>query len=163
MIGLTGDYDSVKRACKSYRVYFSTPPSAQPTDDYLVDHRYVPVPYIVAGCVSLPQVLGTITEIMADKADTAASFSTSWTPSANSSTPLAKTPRHKRWLKRRKRLWASGKRREVISRLACPCDNAYRLFTSSERRGDPFDGITTSSIQRMHRSLPIPSCRTRLR
>lgn len=39
MIGLTGDYDAVKRACKSYRVYFSTPPSAQPTDDYLVDHR----------------------------------------------------------------------------------------------------------------------------
>lgn len=28
----------VKRACKSYRVYFSTPPDAKPGDDYLVDH-----------------------------------------------------------------------------------------------------------------------------
>ena len=41
MIGLTGDYDSIKQACKSYRVYFSTPPDAKPTDDYLVDHRSV--------------------------------------------------------------------------------------------------------------------------
>jgi protein SCO1/2 len=41
MVGLTGDYESVKRACKSYRVYFSTPPDAKPTEDYLVDHRYV--------------------------------------------------------------------------------------------------------------------------
>lgn len=39
LIGLTGDYDSVKKACKSYRVYFSTPPDAKATDDYLVDHR----------------------------------------------------------------------------------------------------------------------------
>lgn len=41
MVGLTGDYDSVKKACKSYRVYFSTPPDAKATDDYLVDHRLV--------------------------------------------------------------------------------------------------------------------------
>lgn len=41
LVGLTGDYDSVKRACKSYRVYFSTPPDAKATDDYLVDHRWV--------------------------------------------------------------------------------------------------------------------------
>lgn len=38
IIGLTGDYDNVKKACKSYRVYFSTPPDAKATDDYLVDH-----------------------------------------------------------------------------------------------------------------------------
>lgn len=38
MIGLTGEYAAVKSVCKAYRVYFSTPPSAQPTDDYLVDH-----------------------------------------------------------------------------------------------------------------------------
>jgi protein SCO1/2 len=44
MVGLTGDYESVKRACKSYRVYFSTPPDAKPTEDYLVDHRYVTSP-----------------------------------------------------------------------------------------------------------------------
>ncbi len=28
----------VKATCKAYRVYFSTPPSAKATDDYLVDH-----------------------------------------------------------------------------------------------------------------------------
>ncbi|CAG7850749.1 SubName: Full=Probable SCO1-involved in stabilization of Cox1p and Cox2p {ECO:0000313/EMBL:CCA68493.1} [Serendipita indica DSM 11827] len=38
MIGLTGTYEQVKAACKSYRVYFSTPPNAKPGDDYLVDH-----------------------------------------------------------------------------------------------------------------------------
>ncbi|WVR03848.1 hypothetical protein IAU60_000845 [Kwoniella sp. DSM 27419] len=38
MIGLRGDYDAVKHTCKKYRVYFSTPPDAAPTDDYLVDH-----------------------------------------------------------------------------------------------------------------------------
>jgi len=38
MLGLTGSYDAVKSACKAYRVYFSTPPSADPNGDYLVDH-----------------------------------------------------------------------------------------------------------------------------
>lgn len=38
MIGLTGSYDAVKQACKAYRVYFSTPPGADPSGDYLVDH-----------------------------------------------------------------------------------------------------------------------------
>lgn len=38
MIGLTGEYAAVKAVCKAYRVYFSTPPTAQATDDYLVDH-----------------------------------------------------------------------------------------------------------------------------
>ena len=38
MIGLTGTYDEIKQACKAYRVYFSTPPGADPTSDYLVDH-----------------------------------------------------------------------------------------------------------------------------
>jgi len=38
MTGLTGSYENVKQACKSYRVYFSTPPDAKPTEDYLVDH-----------------------------------------------------------------------------------------------------------------------------
>lgn len=37
-IGLTGDYNAVKSACKQYRVYFSTPPSLKPGQDYLVDH-----------------------------------------------------------------------------------------------------------------------------
>ncbi|KAI5477319.1 mitochondrial metallochaperone Sco1 [Pseudohyphozyma bogoriensis] len=31
-------YEDIKKCCKAYRVYFSTPPNAKPTDDYLVDH-----------------------------------------------------------------------------------------------------------------------------
>ncbi|KAI0057759.1 SCO1-SenC-domain-containing protein [Artomyces pyxidatus] len=38
LIGLTGDYATAKATCKAYRVYFSTPPDAKATDDYLVDH-----------------------------------------------------------------------------------------------------------------------------
>ncbi|KAK4684629.1 protein SCO1, partial [Tremellales sp. Uapishka_1] len=38
LVGLTGTYEDVKKACKSYRVYFSTPPDAKASDDYLVDH-----------------------------------------------------------------------------------------------------------------------------
>ncbi|KNZ53337.1 hypothetical protein VP01_3270g1 [Puccinia sorghi] len=38
MIGLTGDYESIKKMCKVYRVYFSTPPNVKPGEDYLVDH-----------------------------------------------------------------------------------------------------------------------------
>ncbi|KAN0062396.1 Cu-binding protein [Thecaphora frezii] len=38
MVGLTGSFDEVKKACKAYRVYFSTPPDADPNGDYLVDH-----------------------------------------------------------------------------------------------------------------------------
>lgn len=36
--GLTGTWENVKRACKQYRVYFSTPPDVKPGQDYLVDH-----------------------------------------------------------------------------------------------------------------------------
>ncbi|KAG8218203.1 h-sco1 [Butyriboletus roseoflavus] len=38
ILGLTGDYSSTKSVCKAYRVYFSTPPNADPKGDYLVDH-----------------------------------------------------------------------------------------------------------------------------
>jgi protein SCO1/2 len=38
MVGLVGDYEASKAVCRQYRVYFSTPPSAKPGDDYLVDH-----------------------------------------------------------------------------------------------------------------------------
>lgn len=37
-LGLTGDYNEIKNACKQYRVYFSTPPNLKPGQDYLVDH-----------------------------------------------------------------------------------------------------------------------------
>ncbi|KAF8189726.1 h-sco1 [Pholiota molesta] len=37
-IGLTGGYPETKSVCKAYRVYFSTPPNADPKGDYLVDH-----------------------------------------------------------------------------------------------------------------------------
>jgi len=38
LIGLVGGYDETKAVCKAYRVYFSTPPNADPKGDYLVDH-----------------------------------------------------------------------------------------------------------------------------
>ncbi|TID17340.1 protein sco1 [Venturia nashicola] len=38
IIGLTGDYDEIKKTCKVYRVYFSTPPTLKAGQDYLVDH-----------------------------------------------------------------------------------------------------------------------------
>ncbi|KAJ3516893.1 hypothetical protein NLJ89_g844 [Agrocybe chaxingu] len=37
-LGLVGAYDTTKAVCKAYRVYFSTPPNADPNGDYLVDH-----------------------------------------------------------------------------------------------------------------------------
>jgi protein SCO1/2 len=37
-VGLTGPHETVKSVCKAYRVYFSTPPDADPKGDYLVDH-----------------------------------------------------------------------------------------------------------------------------
>lgn len=37
-VGLVGPYDAIKAVCKAYRVYFSTPPNADPAGDYLVDH-----------------------------------------------------------------------------------------------------------------------------
>ncbi|KAG5633871.1 hypothetical protein H0H81_004654 [Sphagnurus paluster] len=37
-IGLVGAWDATKAVCKAYRVYFSTPPNADPQGDYLVDH-----------------------------------------------------------------------------------------------------------------------------
>jgi protein SCO1/2 len=37
-VGLTGSYEDIKAACKNYRVYFSTPPGADASSDYLVDH-----------------------------------------------------------------------------------------------------------------------------
>ena len=38
IVGLTGTYAEIKKVCKQYRVYFSTPENVQPGQDYLVDH-----------------------------------------------------------------------------------------------------------------------------
>jgi protein SCO1/2 len=38
LVGLTGTYEQIKAMCKAYRVYFSTPSSVKPGQDYLVDH-----------------------------------------------------------------------------------------------------------------------------
>lgn len=38
VVGLTGTYAATRAVCKAYRVYFSTPPDADPQGDYLVDH-----------------------------------------------------------------------------------------------------------------------------
>ncbi|GME99472.1 unnamed protein product [Ambrosiozyma monospora] len=38
IIGLTGEYDDIKKCCRAYRVYFSTPRDVKPGQDYLVDH-----------------------------------------------------------------------------------------------------------------------------
>lgn len=37
-VGLVGSYTDTRAVCKAYRVYFSTPPNADPKGDYLVDH-----------------------------------------------------------------------------------------------------------------------------
>ncbi|KAJ4358613.1 Cu-binding protein [Didymosphaeria variabile] len=39
ILGLTGTYDNIKQTCKEYRVYFSTPSTVKPGQDYLVDHN----------------------------------------------------------------------------------------------------------------------------
>lgn len=36
--GVTGTWEEVKDMCRTYRVYFSTPPDVKPGQDYLVDH-----------------------------------------------------------------------------------------------------------------------------
>lgn len=38
LLTLTGHWDDIKSVCKAYRVYFTTPPNADPNSDYLVDH-----------------------------------------------------------------------------------------------------------------------------
>lgn len=38
LTGLVGDWAATKAICRAYRVYFSTPPNADPQGDYLVDH-----------------------------------------------------------------------------------------------------------------------------
>lgn len=53
-IGLTGEYDKIKETCKAYRVYFSTPSTVQPGQDYLVDHSiyfYLMGKYPLGGVV----------------------------------------------------------------------------------------------------------------
>lgn len=51
IVGLTGTWEQVKACCKQYRVYFSTPPSVKPGQDYLVDHSIYF--YLMGECASL--------------------------------------------------------------------------------------------------------------
>jgi cytochrome oxidase Cu insertion factor (SCO1/SenC/PrrC family) len=55
IIGLTGDYENIKQTCKVYRVYFSTPSSVKPGQDYLVDHSIYF--YLMGRCLPIPSIL----------------------------------------------------------------------------------------------------------
>lgn len=57
LIGLTGTYQDIKKVCKTYRVYFSTPPDAKPTDDYLVDHSILCVDHCLSRALEEPSRL----------------------------------------------------------------------------------------------------------
>jgi hypothetical protein len=52
IIGLTGEYENIKQTCKVYRVYFSTPSSVKPGQDYLVDHSIYF--YLMGKCLPNP-------------------------------------------------------------------------------------------------------------
>lgn len=54
-VGLTGTYDEIKKTCKDYRVYFSTPPDIAPGQDYLVDHS---IYFYLMGTSSLSENKG---------------------------------------------------------------------------------------------------------
>jgi cytochrome oxidase Cu insertion factor (SCO1/SenC/PrrC family) len=55
-IGLTGSYEQIKSTCKAYRVYFSTPSSVKPGEDYLVDHS---IYFYLMGRLHADLLLGT--------------------------------------------------------------------------------------------------------
>ena len=56
LIGLTGTWEQIKAVCRSYRVYFSTPPGVKPGMDYLVDHSIYF--YLMGELLHLPDRTG---------------------------------------------------------------------------------------------------------
>lgn len=48
-----GTYEQIKQTCKSYRVYFSTPPDIKAGQDYLVDHS---IYFYLMGTFSKPNL-----------------------------------------------------------------------------------------------------------
>ena len=61
IIGLTGDYENIKQTCKVYRVYFSTPSSVKPGQDYLVDHSIYF--YLMGKCLPISSILPILQSI----------------------------------------------------------------------------------------------------
>jgi protein SCO1 len=62
IIGLTGEYDEIKKTCKEYRVYFSTPPTLKAGQDYLVDHSIYF--YLMGTCACIVNIARRILTIV---------------------------------------------------------------------------------------------------
>ena len=58
IIGLTGTHSQIKEMCKNYKVFFSTPANANPTDDYIVDHSTFT--YVIDPEGQFMEAIGTI-------------------------------------------------------------------------------------------------------
>jgi SCO1/SenC len=121
MVGLTGTYDQVKAACKSYRVYFSTPPDKKPGE----------ISLSIKNIVNIPQVMITWW--------TTPSSSILWIPLAVSSRPSERallltqcapslTKLSRNGIRNR---WISGHRRVLAQKCS------YLLYSYVNSLADP--------------------------
>jgi protein SCO1/2 len=62
IIGLTGEYDEIKKTCKEYRVYFSTPPTLKAGQDYLVDHSIYF--YLMGTCTYIMSIVRRVLTVI---------------------------------------------------------------------------------------------------